>query len=71
MPSFAGKRGNPVLWDRRYFAEMMALAGDVGAKHLIGEHEDQVTEIEAADAGIMLDVDTPKAYRELTGGKAR
>lgn len=66
VPSFAGKRGNPVLWDRRYFPEMMELAGDVGAKHLIGEHADQVTEIEA-DAGIMLDVDTPEAYRDLTG----
>lgn len=55
-----------VLWDRRYFPEMMELAGDVGAKHLIGEHADQVTEIEA-DAGIMLDVDTPEAYRDLTG----
>lgn len=70
VPSFAGKRGNPVLWDRRFFAEMMELAGDVGAKHLIGEHADQVTEIEAGDSGIMMDVDTPEAYRELTGGKA-
>ncbi len=67
VPSFAGKRGNPVLWDRRFFAEMMELAGDVGARHLIGEHAGQVTEIEAADAGIMMDVDTPEAYRELTG----
>ena len=67
VPSFGGKRGNPVLWDRRFFAEMMELAGDVGARHLIGEHADQVTEIEAADAGIMMDVDTPEAYRQLTG----
>ena len=71
VPSFAGKRGNPVLWDRRFFAEMMELAGDVGARHLIGEHADQVTEIEAADAGIMMDVDTPDAYRELTGRELR
>ncbi len=67
VPSLAGKRGNPVLWDRRFFAEMMELAGDVGARHLIGEHADQVTEVEARDAGIMMDVDTPEAYRELTG----
>lgn len=67
VPSFQGKRGNPVLWDHRFFAEMMELAGDVGARHLIGEHADQVTEVEARDAGIMMDVDTPEAYRELTG----
>jgi molybdenum cofactor cytidylyltransferase len=66
VPSFQGKRGNPVLWDRRFFAEMTALAGDVGARHLIGEHAELVTEIEAEDAGIFLDIDTPEAYRNLS-----
>jgi molybdenum cofactor cytidylyltransferase len=66
VPSFQGKRGNPVLWDRRFFAEMTALAGDVGARHLIGEHAELVTEIEAEDAGIFLDIDTPEAYRALS-----
>jgi molybdenum cofactor cytidylyltransferase len=66
VPSFQSKRGNPVLWDRRFFAEMTALAGDVGARHLIGEHAELVTEIESEDAGIFLDVDTPEAYRTLS-----
>ncbi len=65
VPTFEGKRGNPVLWDRRFFAEMMALAGDVGARHLIGEHAELVVEIEADDSGVLLDVDTPEAYRGL------
>jgi molybdenum cofactor cytidylyltransferase len=63
VPAFQGKRGNPVLWDRRFFGEMMELAGDVGARHLIGEHAELVTEIEAEDGGIFLDIDTPEAYR--------
>ena len=49
VPTHRGKRGNPVLWDRRYFAEMRDLAGDVGARHLIGAHADQVCEIEIED----------------------
>jgi molybdenum cofactor cytidylyltransferase len=65
VPAFEGKRGNPVLWDCRFFGEMMELAGDVGARHLIGEHAELVTEIEAEDAGIFLDIDTPEAYRTL------
>ena len=65
VPSFQGKRGNPVLWDRRFFGEMMELAGDVGARHLIGEHAELVTEIAAEDGGIFLDIDTPEAYRTL------
>ena len=32
-----GKRGNPVLWARRFFPEMLAIEGDVGARNLIGD----------------------------------
>jgi molybdenum cofactor cytidylyltransferase len=66
VPSFQGKRGNPVLWDRRFFAAMLELHGDVGARHLIGEHAELVTEIASEDAGIFLDIDTPEAYRTLS-----
>ena len=36
MPFNDGRRGNPVVWSRRFFAELMTLEGDVGARHLIG-----------------------------------
>ena len=47
VPTFDGKRGNPVLWSRRFFADLMALQGDVGARHLIGSHAEAVTEVPA------------------------
>ncbi len=56
-----GKRGNPVLWARRYFDEMMALDGDQGARSLIRRHEDKVCEVEMDDDGILVDLDTPEA----------
>ncbi|MGZ8300773.1 MAG: NTP transferase domain-containing protein, partial [Rhodoplanes sp.] len=31
VPTTAGKRGNPVVWSRRFFADLAALTGDVGA----------------------------------------
>jgi len=65
VPTVAGKRGNPVLFDRRYFAEMLALEGDVGARHLIGAHDDQVAELSVDDAAVFTDVDTPEAYDRL------
>jgi molybdenum cofactor cytidylyltransferase len=60
VPTWNGKRGNPVLWDRRFFAAMADLAGDVGAKHLIGEHADLVCESYVHDA-VLTDIDTPEA----------
>ena len=67
VPTRRGKRGNPVLWARRFFPEMAELAGDVGAKHLIGEHADLVAEVEMDSDGVLVDIDTPEALAELRG----
>ena len=65
LPTHGGKRGNPVLWARRFLPEMMDIAGDVGARHLLGEHADQVCEVEM-EASVLLDIDTPEALRAAT-----
>ena len=71
VPTHQGKRGNPVLWDRRFFPAMAAVAGDVGARHLIGEHSDEVVEIEAGDPTVLFDVDTPETLSTLSPTKVR
>ena len=63
LPTFSGKRGNPVLWSRRFFPELMALEGDVGARHLIGAYPEVVTEVPVENAAAMVDIDTPDALR--------
>ena len=60
VPTAEGKRGNPVLWASEYFSEILAVAGDVGARHLIGEHSESVYEVEMEDLGVLLDIDTPE-----------
>ncbi len=67
IPTHRGKRGNPVLWDRRFISEMQAIAGDVGARHLLGEHADEVCEVPMDADGVLVDVDTPEALRKLAG----
>jgi molybdenum cofactor cytidylyltransferase len=61
VPTHHSKRGNPVLWGRRYFAEMAGVSGDVGARHLIGENADQVVEVPRDNPGVLIDLDTPEA----------
>ena len=65
VPTRRGKRGNPVLWSKRFFPEMAELAGDVGAKHLIGEHAELVAEVEMDDDSVLVDIDTPDALDAL------
>ncbi len=62
-----GRRGNPVLWARRFFPEILAIEGDGGARNLIAAYNELICEIEAADAAPLLDIDTPEAlvaYRD-------
>lgn len=65
VPTRHGKRGNPVLWARQFFAEMRAVAGDVGARHLIGAYPELVAEIEMEGEGVLTDIDTPQALAKL------
>ncbi len=66
VPTFAGKRGNPVLWDRVFFSDMSEIQGDVGARHLIGEHAQSVVEVPMQDRGVVFDVDSPQILAQLT-----
>ncbi|MDP7241286.1 MAG: nucleotidyltransferase family protein, partial [Rhodospirillales bacterium] len=64
VPTHGGKRGNPVLWSRRFIPEMLEIAGDVGARHLIGAYADLVFEVEMGDPGILFDIDTPATLKD-------
>jgi molybdenum cofactor cytidylyltransferase len=61
VPVHAGRRGNPVLFARRFLDEFAALTGDVGARAIVERHRDLVTEVEVSDRGVHRDVDTPDA----------
>jgi molybdenum cofactor cytidylyltransferase len=61
IPTIEGKRGNPVLWARRFFSDLLAVEGDVGARHLISGYAEAVTEVPVEDASALTDVDTPEA----------
>jgi molybdenum cofactor cytidylyltransferase len=63
MPTIDGQRGNPVLWSRRFFPDLMAIEGDVGARHLISRYGEAVVEVPVTGKGALVDVDTPEALR--------
>ena len=60
-----GKRGNPVVWSRRFFADLSHLEGDVGARHLIGSYPEAVVEVPVTGSAAFIDVDTPDALRAV------
>jgi len=69
VPTVKGKRGNPVLWGRRFFEALTAIRGDVGARHLIGENAELVNEVEIGGTAVLTDVDTPEALARFRIGQ--
>jgi molybdenum cofactor cytidylyltransferase len=61
VPTIDGKRGNPVVWSRRFFPDLMAVEGDVGARYLIGRYTEAVAEVPLTGTAALTDVDTPEA----------
>lgn len=55
----AGEQRNPVLWPRRFFADLALLSGPGGAKPLIQANIAQAIAVPCADANAFADVDTP------------
>jgi molybdenum cofactor cytidylyltransferase len=60
---YSGTLGVPALFGREYFAELAAMSGAVGAKHLIAAHASDVMPVPFSKG--ITDIDTPEDYRQL------
>ena len=57
-PRHKERRGNPVLFDRRSFPDLLAITGDTGGRPLFERYREQVAWVEA-EAEVFLDIDEP------------
>jgi molybdenum cofactor cytidylyltransferase len=65
-----GSQRNPVIWPRRLFPRLAALAGDRGAKPLLAECREDCRPVRVASAAAFVDIDTAgelDAYRRSRG----
>jgi len=65
VPTIDGKRGNPVVWSRRFFSELASLQGDTGARNLIASFAEAMTEVPLSGTAALVDVDTPEALEAV------
>jgi molybdenum cofactor cytidylyltransferase len=59
-PSYQMRRGHPILIDRRYWGELLALPDDGAPRDVINAHP--VTYINVDTDSVLRDVDTPEDY---------
>jgi molybdenum cofactor cytidylyltransferase len=66
VPTVKGERGNPVLWARKFFADLANIRGDTGGRDLIAANRIAVREVELGEAAA-VDLDTPEALKAEGG----
>ncbi len=66
IPTYKGRRGHPVLISRALFGELLELALNEGANTVIRKHRSETRWVEVADPGVLLDIDDPATYGQLS-----
>jgi molybdenum cofactor cytidylyltransferase len=61
VPRFGDHRGNPPVFDRRFFPDLMQLRGDRGGQVVVNAHPEAVVEVSLAEE-IGDDVDRPEDW---------
>jgi molybdenum cofactor cytidylyltransferase len=64
-PTYAGQRGNPVLFARAVFPELLAVQGDQGARAVLAANRARVRLVPFDDVRPLADIDTPEDYERL------
>ena len=67
VPTFAGRRGQPVIWDQTSFAGLAAspAATQHGPWALLAGHEAELVGVSVDDPAVIDDLNTPEDYERL------
>jgi molybdenum cofactor cytidylyltransferase len=61
IPVYKKQRGHPLIFDRRYQAQLSKLKGDIGGREIIKENPKDVLEVPVKCEGVVIDIDTPNS----------
>ena len=62
IPSFNGRKGNPVIWGRSFFPDLSNIEGDLGGRALFSQHPAAINLLDVDDSAFVTDADTPEDF---------
>jgi molybdenum cofactor cytidylyltransferase len=65
VPTLEGRRGNPCIFKKAIFAQIMKITGDIGARRIIEANANRVLKVEIDNPHFFLDVDTPEDLEKV------
>lgn len=63
LPTYAGRRGHPILLDLKLKDEILEMDPRLGLRQIVNSHPDESRFVEVSTETILLDFDTPEDYR--------
>jgi molybdenum cofactor cytidylyltransferase len=71
IPSYQMKRGHPILLDRAWWGELLALPETATLRDFIRAHEDHIRYTIVETDSVLQDMDTPEEYQSLRTAEAQ
>ncbi len=71
IPSYAMRRGHPIMLPRRLWAEVLALPTGATLRTVIQRHAAAIRYVEVETPSVLADLDTPEQYAEAVSGERK
>ncbi len=65
IPTYRGRRGHPVIFSAKLFAELRRAPLDVGARAVVRAHRKDILEVATEEEGVILNVNDRDAYEKI------
>ena len=66
VPRFKGKRGHPILFDKKLFDEILMISEETqGLKYVVRKYSDKIVDVEVGSPEIYIDIDMPEDLEKL------
>jgi molybdenum cofactor cytidylyltransferase len=67
LPAFRGKRGHPVIFRAGLYGELLSAPADVGARHVVWAHTQEIEEVPTEEEGVVLNLNDPETLKKAMG----
>jgi len=68
LPVYEGRRGHPVIFASRLYAELLSAPLETGARAVVWAHSEEVCEMETSAGGCVLNLNDPDALAKIREG---
>jgi molybdenum cofactor cytidylyltransferase len=65
IPTWRKRRGHPVIFPVRLYAELRGASDEVGARAVVWAHAKEVVEVQTEEEGVVLDIDDRATFERL------